>query len=621
MKEPLSNPPICRKAMAYKPYRGKAFKAPSLLPALLSRRLAFFSLVLLSTVYGGTTIATVMSTGGPSYLTWAIIGIFTLLFGWIAATFWTVAIGFVTLVRANEPFEIKVLHDKHIAPDARVAVIMPVYNEDVDHIFSALQAMHESLKEAGVLHLFDFFVLSDSTEPGIYAREEAAWKEICSKTDGENRIFYRRRKVRLHKKSGNIADFCRRWGLKYKYLLPLDADSLMSAACMVDMIKIMEAHPEVGILQSSPRGANQKSFGSRIQQFTSHLYGPLHLAGNHFWQLNDAGFWGHNAILRMAPFIDHCVLPVLPGRPPFGGPILSHDFVEAALMRRAGWEVWLVYRGLDESYEELPPDLLEELARDKRWCQGNLQHLRLVFMPGFSFGHRLLFLHGNMAYFSSFFWFLLLVLLTVHAFLDSLYNPPYFSDSWSLFPHWPVHYPALSIQLLTLTAIFLFFPKVLSLVWVLWSGQNVKLFGGWGRLLTGVVLETLFSILLAPIKMVFHSWFVMVNLAGGKLEWKKQKRHMQVVSWGQAFATLIVPSLAAIAWGYFAFYINQTMFLWIMPIVLPLAFSIPIVVVSSFPALGNFFRKRQIFLVPVESSPPPVLVRFNQILSGKLTTN
>ncbi len=588
---------------------------PRLPASLFLRRLVFFGLVMASTVWGGRTINTILSPDDPSKLTVAIICLFTILFGWISSTFWTVLLGFVTLMRRNEPFAVPVPKPEAgpIDASARTAIIMPVHNEDVRRIFSGLQAMYESLSRTGQLERFDLFILSDSTKPEQHAAEEAAWAEICRRVNGEGRIFYRRRSMRLHKKSGNVSDFCRRWGANYKYLIPLDADSLVSGRLMVDLVRIMESRPDAGIVQTAPKGANQKSFISRIQQFTSNIYGPLHLAGSHFWQLNDAGFWGHNAIIRMEPFIKYCALPVLPGKPPFGGPILSHDFVEAALMRRAGWGVWLNY-DLEESHEELPPDLLEELTRDNRWCKGNIQHFRLVFARGYTFGHRLLFLNGNMAYFSSLLWFTLLVLMTTHSFVDYFAKPQYFWEHRRLFPYWRVHYEGLSLHLLQVTLVFLFFPKVLSLVWMKFSGRDVKLFGGWARLIASVILETLFSVLLAPIKMLFHSWFVMCNLTGGKLEWNAQSRELKKVSWGRAIKSLGPASIGASLWGLLAFELDPVLFFWLSPIVVPLALSIPIVVFSSYPAVGEFFRKRRIFLAPVETSPPKELVRLNELV-------
>lgn len=394
-------------------------------------------------------------------------------------------------------------------------------------------------------------------------------------------------------------------------MIPLDADSLMSGQLMVNMVKLMESRPDIGILQTAPKGINQQSLLSRINQFASYVYGPLLLAGFNFWQLDDAGFWGHNAIVRLDPFMKFCALPTISGFGPLGGEILSHDFIEAALMRRAGWGVWLVY-DVEGSYEELPPNFQDELARDCRWCRGNIQHLRLIFMKGISFGHRLLFLNGNMFYFSAFFWFLLLMLTTISATIGFFDQPQYFSVHYSLFPSWPVYHFHLSIELLIVTAVFLFLPKLLGIMWIVLSGRGNS-FGGAARLLLSVILETIFSIFLAPVRMFFHSWFVLSSLSGGKCDWKKQSRHLNKISFREAFKTHWVGSLTALIWGMVAFAVNQTLFLWLSIIVVPLFCAIPLSIVMSYPEVGSLFKKWGILLTPVETNTPDEVVRFNRL--------
>src|SRR5262249_41781199 len=198
------------------------------------------------------------------------------------------------------------------------------------------------------------------------------------------RIFYRRRSIPTGGKAENIAEFCRRWGRLYRYMIVLDADSVMAGTTIVCLVDSMEAHPDVGIIQTVPVPVNRSSLFARIRQFASRLYGPLSAAGMAYWQLGDGVYWGHNAIVRVEPFMASCGLPRLPGAPPLGGQIMSHDFVEAGFMRRAGWTIWLA-DDLDGSYEELPPTLPDYLARDRRWCRGNLQHGRLLWQPGLSF--------------------------------------------------------------------------------------------------------------------------------------------------------------------------------------------------------------------------------------------
>ena len=190
-------------------------------------------------------------------------------------------------------------------------------------------------------------------------------------------------------------------------------------------------------------------------------YGPVFTAGLHYWQLGESHYWGHNAIIRVAPFMKHCALGRLRGRGALSGEILSHDFVEAALMRRAGWSVWIAY-DLPGSFEEMPPNLLDELARDHRWCQGNLMNMRLFLMKGLHPAHRAVFMTGVMAYLSAPLWFLSLILATALVAVQTLSVPQYFVQPFQLFPLWPEWHPERAIMLFSATALLLFLPKILA---------------------------------------------------------------------------------------------------------------------------------------------------------------
>ena len=601
-------PPITRTSIAYKEFNGHVLSQGERHRAMILaiRRIVFLILVVVSTSIASFTFRTILGAEGLSALSWTIIGIFIFLFGWLSFNFWTVIFGFVVALQKKED-ELPLPKDlRPISQETRIALIMPVYNEEMARIYAALRATYESLKVTGELERFDIYILSDSVASDAILMEETAWSDLCRDVNGFGRIFYRRRKVRIHKKSGNVSDFCRRWGKNYKYMIIFDADSLMEGELLVRMVNVMETREDIGILQTAPMAANQISLVSRLQQFASHLYGPLFFAGLRFWQLDESGYWGHNAIVRMAPFMKYCALPHLSGKPPFGGEILSHDFVEAALMRRAGWGVWLAYE-LEGSYEELPPSLFEELERDRRWCQGNMQHLRLMFMKGVSCGHRILFLNGNLFYFSSLLWLLLLLLMTAHAVSNFFQTIVYFSGERALFPHWPVEYPDLSFHLLIATAALLIIPKILSVFLICMSPEKTARFGGVVRLSISVVLESLFSMLLAPLRMIFHAWYVILNLLGPKLVWKTQSRHTRKVSFAKAFRAYWPGMLGACVWAVIAFAVNKTLFWWVSAIVLPLLFSVPISVFFSYPSWGLFFRNHGLFLTPVETAPSQVL--------------
>ena len=609
-------PPLHRTPMGYRPLSRPVFvhaagAANNFL--LFIRRSVFFILVAVSTFIAGSAFATIIGTHGFSILAILIVSIYICLFAWISFNFWTVIFGFLTSLRGEKNELVLPDSPSPVASATKTALVMPVYNEEMARIYSSLRSTYESLRETGQLDKFDIFILSDSVQSEYVLMEETAWSELCRDVDGFGRIFYRRRKHRIHKKSGNVSDFCRRWGSQYKYMIIFDADSLMEGELLVKMVNVMEARDDIGILQTAPVAMNQSSLVSRLQQFASHVYGPLFFSGLRYWQLDQSGYWGHNAIIRVAPFMQYCALPKLPGGPPFGGEILSHDFVEAALMRRAGWGVWLAYE-LEGSYEELPPNLLEELERDRRWCQGNIQHLRLIFMKGITAGHRLLFLNGNLFYFSSFLWFLLLLLMTLYAVSNFLQEIVYFPGAEKvLFPQWPVQHQVLSFRLLLVTGTFLLLPKFLGVLLLSFSPGKARRFGGIKNLVLGVVLETVFSTLLAPLRMIFHSWYVVLNIIGQKLVWKPQVRRSQRTSFAEAFHAYGPGMLGAFLWAGLTFMVNKTLFLWVSIIVVPLLLAVPISVFVSYPSLGLFFRQHGLFLTPVETCPSKVVRCFQEL--------
>ncbi|MEH8686704.1 glucans biosynthesis glucosyltransferase MdoH, partial [Klebsiella quasipneumoniae subsp. similipneumoniae] len=268
-------------------------------------------------------------------------------------------------------------------------------------------------------------------------------------------------------------------------MVVLDADSVMTGECLSSLVRLMEANPNAGIIQSSPRASGMDTLYARCQQFATRVYGPLFTAGLHFWQLGESHYWGHNAIIRVKPFIEHCALAPLPGEGNFAGSILSHDFVEAALMRRAGWGVWIAY-DLPGSYEELPPNLLDELKRDRRWCQGNLMNFRLFLVRGMHPVHRAVFLTGVMSYLSAPLWFMFLALSTALQVVHALTEPQYFLQPRQLFPVWPQWRPELAIALFASTMVLLFLPKLLSIILVWCKGP--KEYGGFIRVTLSLLL-------------------------------------------------------------------------------------------------------------------------------------
>jgi len=288
------------------------------------------------------------------------------------------------------------------------AIIFPIYNEDSVRVMEGLRATYESLERTGQLERFDFFVLSDSTNPDNWIEEERRWSELVCDLDALGKIYYRRRLFNEARKSGNVRDFLNTWGKRYRYFICFDADSVMRGETVVDLVKLMEAHPGVGLVQTVPALVNAESLFGRIQQFANRLYAPVFIGGLNYWALDFGNYWGHNAIIRTEPFMQFCDLPSLPGRKPFGGQILSHDFVEAALMLRENWAVWMAY-DLEGSYEEAPQSLIDNAQRERRWCQGNLQHTLVLFAKGLRGVSRAHLILGIFGYVASPLWLAFLV--------------------------------------------------------------------------------------------------------------------------------------------------------------------------------------------------------------------
>jgi membrane glycosyltransferase len=563
-------------------------------------------------------MARILPHEGRTSLELAISIFFGGLFGWISIGFWTALLGFLLLLRGRDRFAITAGPDPGgaIDPEARTAIVMPICNEPVERVFAGLRAIYRSLGRAGALELFDFYVLSDTADPSTLVHEEEAWFDWCRREAGFDRVFYRRRHARVARKSGNIADFCRRWGRRYRYMIALDADSVMTAETIVRLVRLMEAHAEVGVIQTVPVALGRRSLFGRIQQFGSRLYGGLFAAGLHYWQLGDGQYWGHNAILRVAPFMEHCGLPRLPGRPPLGGEIMSHDFVEAALLGRAGYALWLAY-DLPGSYEETPSTLLEEMARDRRWCQGNLQHLRLVLTEGFFGAHRALFLNGVLSYSAALAWFCFLGLSTWEAVWEAIREPDYFPAAGPmLFPEWPVWHLDWALWLAAATAAVLFLPKLLAAARALARGDERRGYGGAARLLASLAVEILASAVFAPIRMVFHTRFLVTTLLGRTVGWRSQRRGDEETRWGDALRRHGFDTVVASAWGLLVYWLNPDYFFWLTPIVAALVLSVPLSVLASRVRLGERLRRAGVLRIPEETEPPSELVELGEGLAA-----
>jgi membrane glycosyltransferase len=569
--------------------------------AAARRRNAFMLLTVLSTVIASTLFAGVQPDYDNVWLEYGQIGLYGLLSGWVVTGFVTALMGFYVSVRGDKhALSAKQVANHPMNPEARTAIIMPICNEDVATVFAGLRATCESVASTGHAKQFDVFVLSDSYNPETAAAERAAWEDLrAALADSPNQpqveVYYRLRTRRTHRKAGNVADFCRRWGKDYRYMVVLDADSVMSGDCLTSMVKLMEANPTAGIIQTATQAIGHVTLHARAQQFASRVTGRLFTLGMQFWQLGESHYWGHNAIIRVEPFMKHCALASIKGTGGMSGGIMSHDFVEAALMRRAGYNVWLV-SDLVGSYEQQPPDLLAELQRDRRWCQGNLQNARLMAEPGIHPVHRAMFVTGTMAYVSAPLWLAFLTLGTALWLSGSS-----LVSSWSVLP-------AELAGLWIWTLCLLFLPRVLGIAAVLMRGEQRQYGGTWGPVKSSV-MESALAIVQAPVRMLAHSLFVLVALTGIKLDWKSPPREANAVPWKIA-ATQLAPMTLVI--GMLAVgvaMIDPSALIWLMPVGLPLLLAIPLTVLTSQIALGTTLRDRGFLLIPEESRSPAVLRR------------
>ncbi len=469
---------------------------------------------------------------------------------------------------------------------ARTAVLLPVYEEDAVRVFAAAGVMAASLGRVR-LGQADLFVLSDTRSAEGAAAEEAAYgRLLAQRPAGGTAVHYRRREQNTGRKAGNIAEFIGRWGAEYDFMVVLDADSLMTGEAMARLVGAMEANPNAGLIQSMCYAIGRSTLFARLQQFGARLHGPLLARGVAWWQGPRGSYWGHNAIVRVAAFAGHCGLPALPGRAPLGGEILCHDTVEAALLLRAGWDVWMLPDGPEGrhegSWEETPTNLLDHLDRDRRWCQGNLQHFGLLRAEGLklaSFVH----LGQGIAHYLSAPLFLVLLACGILA------------------PQHGAGEPGASRLLWVLVLVLMFVPRLLSVAGVLTSRAAVRGFGGVRGLLASVVLDQVFSLLAGPVSLVFYTMFVASTLAGRVVRWDAQPRDDRGVAWGEAWGRLGLPLGLAAGAGLLLLGAAPAVAATLLP---GLLLGVPLVVWSGRRDLGEWARRHGLFVTPEEACPP-----------------
>ena len=608
-------PPEAPLAMPVQSLREGARAPVRFAPLGIAARRAFvFGTALLLTIIAAYEMYLVLAVGGLTTLEAVILALFVILFAWVALSFASM-LGGVIAMATGQTRPLGIDPDMPLpAIETRSALLLPTYNEDPDRVFSRVQAVTESVAATGQAACFDVFILSDTTNPDIFIAEEAAFLTLRERLGDEARIYYRHRPKNEAKKAGNIAEWLQRFGGLYEDMIVLDADSLMTGDTLVRLVAAMERNPGVGLIQTFPVMVNATTTFARVQQFAGRLYGPLIAYGLAWWHGMDGNYWGHNAIIRVRAFAGCAGLPALSGPRPIGGHILSHDFVEAALMRRGGWAV-VMAPALGGSYEESPPSLTEYAARDRRWCQGNLQHMGVLPARGLHWATRLHLATGIGAYVAAPLWLSFLFVGILISLQAKFIRPEYFPKTFTLYPQWPAQDPVRAAYVFAGTMALLLLPKLIGYLAMLADRRTRRGFGGGMRAFLSMLTETLISGLIAPIMMLIQSASVMAILSGRDSGWQAQRRDdgtlplravIRRYGWHTVFGLLL--ALAA-------YEVSYSLFAWMTPVIVGLILAVPLAQWTANPETGRKLRQMKLLLTPEESRPPEILQRANALVA------
>jgi membrane glycosyltransferase len=559
---------------------------------MMWRRIFVATLNIVTYLWMASWMADVLGAGGWSVVDMVMFTCFLIGMPWSVLGFWNAAIGLWLLMIAKNPLTETAPYlaaaDSGKTISVRTAVFMTLRNEDPERALKRFDVIRESVAATGQGHAFGWFVLSDTPDGTPAAeQEEAAFNTWKASRGNPDDLIYRRRTENTGYKAGNVRDFCERWGDDYALMLPLDADSLMSGESIVKLVRVMEAYPKIGILQSLVVGMPTQSAFARIFQFGMR-HGMRSYTMGQSWWVGDCGpFWGHNAVVRIKPFRDECHLPVLAGGPPLGGHILSHDQVEATFMRRAGYECRVLPIEIG-SWEENPPTILEFTKRDTRWCQGNMQYWQLIGTPGLLPMSRFQLTWAILMFLGTPAWTLFIALAAVK---------PFLADA--------AVFPAASAIALYITYLLMYLsPKIAGFIDILASSQESARYGGRLNFIVGALVELTFSFLLGAVA-TFRITIFMVGLLFGKtVSWNGQARDVHGIPWDVAFQGLW-PQLAfgsvvmLLAWIG-----SPELFWWGLLMTLGYVVAIPFGVWLANPAFGRRMAKSRLCGIPEEFDTP-----------------
>ncbi|MBK1617264.1 glucan biosynthesis glucosyltransferase H [Lamprobacter modestohalophilus] len=561
------------------------------------RRWLFASLVTLTTAAALGLMVWTLQAGGFDWLDALLVLCFAMTLPWTVIGFWNAVIGLVIMRVTADPAQavcpVLAKADDRGPITSSTALLSCIRNEDAALVARNLDRMIDELADAGVADRFRVYVLSDSTWPEVIAAEEEQIGWLADRWRGVIEVIYRRRAENPGFKAGNVRDFCARWGAAHDFMLVLDADSLMAAETILRMVRTLQAHPQLGILQTLMVGLPSDSAFARPFQFGMRLGMKSYSIGAAWWQGDAGPYWGHNALIRLRPFIDHCELPQLAGQGPLSGWVLSHDQLEAAWMRRAGYQVRVMpIEG--GSWEENPPTLLEFIRRDLRWCQGNIQYLRLRRdqLAGLHPVSRWQLRLAVMMFLASPAWVLLMLVGVLRL---------GFGEAG------PVYLPAPGVALFALVMAMVFAPKLATIVDALSTRAGRQRYGGSLRLIVGSLAEVGFSTLLAPIMAIAHSLFLLGLLFGRAVVWEAQRRVTHGVHPLEALRRLWPQTLFGVfGFAWLALHAPPGALV-ISPFFVGALLAVPIAVSSAAPALGRLVTRVGLWRTPDEVEPAPLV--------------
>jgi membrane glycosyltransferase len=565
--------------------------------AALQRRRAIVLTLNLATIgVLSLLMAMTLFSGGVSWPKVGMFVTFVLTLPWLSIGFWNGMIGTALLLRGPAADDPLALQDYPPAPlTTRTAVVMAIRNEGADRAIARLRAIFDDIVGSGLAPHFDVHVLSDTNDPAIAVEEEAlvaAWRATSGHAD---QIFYRRRTDNRGYKAGNLEEFVERNLGRYEFFLPLDADSFMSATAIAKLARIMERDRRIGILQTLVVGTPASSLFTRAFQFGMRHGMRAYTMGSAWWTGDCGPYWGHNALIRTRAFHDHCRLPVLPGVGPLGGHIMSHDQVEAVLMRRGGYHVRvLVEEG--ESWEENPPTLPDFVKRELRWCQGNFQYFKLLAWPGLKPVSRLQLVLAILMYLGAPAWMAFIGFGIAALFVPSEGGYP----------------AALGLLLFVVVMFMTFAPKILGVAGALLSGREAARYGGRRQLLGGALLELVHGMFIAPVVAFAVAVFAAGLLFNRKIEWRAQPRDSRSVGWDEAVLTFLPQTLFGLGMLAVFALMAPGVLPWAAPVILALGLSIPFAVLSASPAGARLCARTRLCDIPEEREPPRVLAVFQR---------